>query len=101
MPGCRKALRIALAVAAFLVTLGLKAQSEVRRPDRKAFMERVAKLETELTARYGAGQRERLARGLRQVSEFWRPGDGGPEAFDSFGIGLGASRSRFELPSAF
>ena len=84
MPGCRKALRIALAVAAFLVTLGLKAQSEERRPDRKAFMDRVAKLETELTARYGAGQRERLARGLRQVSEFWRPEDGGPEVFDSF-----------------
>src|SRR6202171_2961121 len=84
MPGCRKALRIALAVAAFLVTLGLKRQSEERRPDRKAFMDRVAKLETELTARYGAGQRERLARGLRQVSEFWRPEDGGPEAFDSF-----------------
>ena len=84
MPGCRKALRIALAVAAFLVTLGLKAQSEARRPDRKAFMDRVAKLETELTARYGAGQQERLARGLRQVSEFWRPEDGGPEVFDSF-----------------
>ena len=84
MPGCRKALRIALAVAAFLVTLGLKAQSEARRPDRKAFMNRVAKLETELAARYGAGQRERLVRGLRQVSEFWRPEDGGPEIFDSF-----------------
>jgi len=64
MPGCRKALRVALAVAAFLVTLGLKAQSEERRPDRKAFMDRVAKLEIELTARYGAGQRLDCVLGL-------------------------------------
>jgi hypothetical protein len=84
MPGCRKALRIALAVAAFLVTLGLKAQSEERGPDRKALMNRVAKLEAELAGQYGGGQRERLARGLRQVSEFWRPEDGGLEVFDSF-----------------
>jgi hypothetical protein len=84
MPGCRKALRIALAVAAFLVTLGLKAQSEERGPDRKALMNRVARLEAELAGQYGAAQRERLARGLRQVSEFWRPEDGGPEVFDSF-----------------
>ncbi|HEV2717481.1 MAG TPA: hypothetical protein VGU64_19595, partial [Terriglobales bacterium] len=42
------------------------------------------KLERELITKYGEAQRDRLARGLRQVSEFWRPEDGDAAAFEEF-----------------
>jgi hypothetical protein len=44
----------------------------------------VAKLETELVAKYGEGQRDRLQRGLTQVSGFWRAEDGDREVFEQF-----------------
>ena len=43
-----------------------------------------AKLERELITKYGEAQRDRLKRGLRQVSEFWRPEDGDAVAFEEF-----------------
>ncbi len=42
------------------------------------------KLQNELGAKYGAQQQARLDRGLRQVSEFWRAGDGDQAAFEEF-----------------
>jgi len=42
------------------------------------------KLQKELVAKYGDGQRERIGRGLRQVAEFWRPEDGDAAAFEQF-----------------
>lgn len=42
------------------------------------------KLEQELVAKYGAGQRIRARRGLRQVGSFWVSRDGGEEKFQSF-----------------
>lgn len=42
------------------------------------------KLEKELVAKYGEGQRARLERGLRQVAEFWRADDGDEAAFEDF-----------------
>jgi len=42
----------------------------------------ITKLEGELAARYGEGQRERVYRGLRQVAEFWRPEDGDAGSFE-------------------
>jgi hypothetical protein len=44
----------------------------------------IAKLQTELTAKYGAQQKLRLDRGLRQVSEFWRADDGDAAMFEDF-----------------
>jgi hypothetical protein len=44
----------------------------------------ITKLEAELAARYGEGQRERIRRGLKQVAEFWRPEDGDAECFEQF-----------------
>jgi hypothetical protein len=41
-----------------------------------------AKLERELVTKYGEAQRDRLERGVRQVSEFWRPEDGDAAAFE-------------------
>jgi len=43
-----------------------------------------AKLQHELTGKYGEGQMPRLTRGLRQVEEFWRPEDGGAGEFEDF-----------------
>src|SRR5580693_7237399 len=42
------------------------------------------KLQNELTAKYGAQQRERIDRGLHQVSEFWRAEDGDAATFEEF-----------------
>src|SRR5687767_4519624 len=44
----------------------------------------VAKLQKELTAKYGENQRARLERGLKQVSSFWRPADGTARQFEEF-----------------
>ncbi|MBZ5537914.1 MAG: hypothetical protein LAO31_18315 [Acidobacteriia bacterium] len=44
----------------------------------------ISKLEKELMGKYGDGQRERLQRGLQQVSDFWRAGDGDAAAFEEF-----------------
>ncbi|MGB7845774.1 MAG: hypothetical protein WBL63_09185 [Candidatus Acidiferrum sp.] len=42
------------------------------------------KLEKELIAKYGEGQRPRVERGLRQVAEFWRAEDGDATVFEVF-----------------
>src|SRR5579883_2131370 len=42
------------------------------------------KLQTELVAKYGEGQKARVLVGLHQVVEFWRPEDGDAAAFESF-----------------
>jgi hypothetical protein len=42
------------------------------------------KLESELVRQYGESQRARLKRGLKQVSEFWRPADGDRPVFEEF-----------------
>jgi len=78
MSGFRQAVRIAIAVIVFLVTLGLKAQN---RPAGKASMQNLDTLESELAQKFGAGERERIHRGLKQAAAFWRPEDGTPEAF--------------------
>jgi hypothetical protein len=44
----------------------------------------MAKLESELAAKYGEAQRERLGRGLRQVASFWRASDGDAIVFEEF-----------------
>ncbi|HEY6050548.1 MAG TPA: hypothetical protein VIZ58_04815, partial [Thermoanaerobaculia bacterium] len=72
MLGYRKALRIALGLLVFLVTLGLKAQVQM------------SKVEQELVAKYGAAGKERIARGLRQVSEFWKSSDGTQAEMEDF-----------------
>lgn len=46
--------------------------------------ESMSKLEKELVSRYGAERRERLARGMRQVADFWRDEDGGAADFEEF-----------------
>jgi hypothetical protein len=45
------------------------------------------KLEKELIAKYGEGQRARVERGLRQVTEFWQSEDGDATVFGEFALG--------------
>lgn len=42
------------------------------------------KLNRELVSQYGAAQRDRITRGLRQVADFWRAEDGNPAVFEEF-----------------
>jgi hypothetical protein len=44
----------------------------------------VTKMERELIAKYGEGQRARVERGLRQVASFWRVEDGDAAVFEEF-----------------
>jgi hypothetical protein len=46
--------------------------------------EATTKLEAELVTKYGASQRERLQRGLKQVADFWRKEDGPRDVFEDF-----------------
>ena len=46
--------------------------------------ESMTKLETELTTKYGEGQRARINRGLKQVASFWRAEDGAASVFEDF-----------------
>ena len=70
-----------LAAAALVAMLAAPAASAQTQP---AWVnESMQKLETELVARYGEGQRARLQRGMKQVAQFWRAEDGGQEEFES------------------
>jgi hypothetical protein len=51
------------------------AQSDALKPS-------MTKLEAELVAKYGEGQRARLQRGMKQVASFWRAEDGDAAAFE-------------------
>jgi len=46
--------------------------------------ESIAKLESQLVAKYGEQQRARIQTGLKQVSMFWRSDDGAAAAFEEF-----------------
>ncbi|MDT5063412.1 MAG: hypothetical protein QOH63_3871 [Acidobacteriota bacterium] len=46
--------------------------------------ESAQKLEGELVAKHGEGQRARVERGLKQVASFWRAEDGDAAAFEDF-----------------
>ena len=44
----------------------------------------VAKMESELVAKYGPAQQARANKGVQQVAEFWRAEDGDAAAFEEF-----------------
>ncbi len=79
------AIRGASILVALLAAGGLEAQ---------AMKIETTKLETELVAKYGEAERPRVARGLKQAAEFWRPEDGDAAAFDAFARANFAGRRR-------
>ncbi|MGH9316992.1 MAG: hypothetical protein ACRD1P_07795 [Thermoanaerobaculia bacterium] len=82
-----RALSIVIVVASFAAA-GLEAQEPQKTGPpgarESAMKESMVMLEKELVAKYGEGQRERLKRGLKQVADFWRPGDGDTAVFEDF-----------------
>lgn len=44
----------------------------------------LAKLESDLVAKHGQGQRARIRQGLQQAATFWRQGDGSAAEFEAF-----------------
>jgi hypothetical protein len=68
-----------LAAVAVAATLAAPALAQQQPTAMNASMQ---KLETELVARYGEAQRARLQRGMKQVAQFWRAGDGDAAAFE-------------------
>lgn len=44
----------------------------------------VVKMEKELLSKHGEGEKARIQRGIRQVSQFWRDSDGDPLVFEEF-----------------
>src|SRR5687768_18379797 len=63
-----------LAAAALAVLLASPVSAQTQ--------ESMQKLEAELVAKYGEGQRARLQRGMKQVAQFWRAEDGDQAAFE-------------------
>ncbi len=70
----------------------LMAQPPILAPPQKAppeltpaqMNDSMLKLQSELLAKYGEGQKGRIRTGLHQVVEFWRPEDGDTTVFESF-----------------
>ena len=67
------------AATAFPWSGTLRGAQQAASPNLQASM---TKLETELIAKYGEGQRARLKRGMQQVASFWRAEDGDAAAFE-------------------
>ncbi len=84
MSAMRK-LSAALAGVTLVGGLGLAAApARKAAPAKPRLQESQMSLEKELLAKYGEGQRARLERGMKQVAEFWRAGDGNAKAFEEF-----------------
>ncbi len=62
--------------------------------------ESLNKLRTELIAKYGQDQSERIVRGLHQVSEYWRPSDGDASALETF-VRMNFAGDQASLDSTF
>jgi len=66
-------------IGTILISSAVGATPEVQ---QDAMKETTTRLEAELSAKYGEGQRARIRRGLAQAAEFWRPSDGDAKAFE-------------------
>src|SRR5262245_48245618 len=77
-------MRTLMALILVLVLEPITASFPQAAPQLPWIKDSMAKLETELAAKHGEGQRERLRRGMRQVANFWRDADGDATAFENF-----------------
>ncbi len=71
-------------VAPLVAALSLLALPTVFASPPSWLPETVTALERELVDKHGDEQRERIERGLRQVSDFWRIEDGNKDEFEAF-----------------
>ncbi len=66
----------------FLVCATLQTHAQTNKSGRLSSS--ASKLEAELVTKYGEAQRERIARGIKQVGELWRDEDGDAKVFEEF-----------------
>ena len=72
-------------IAILCTTLASAQHPTPTTPGKPSWMaDSVVKLNRELVAKHGDAQRDRIGRGLRQVSEYWRPEDGDAAVFEEF-----------------
>jgi hypothetical protein len=88
-PGVRMALVFLMALIS--KETGMAQSSALAPPQKTAptltpaqLNDSMLRLQSELLAKYGEGQKARIRTGLHQVVEFWRPEDGGTAVFESF-----------------
>jgi hypothetical protein len=84
-----KTFRVGTAGVALALSFGIASPlmpAQVKKPaaKRPALAASMTALEKELLAKYGEGQKDRLARGMKQVAQFWRAEDGDAKAFEEF-----------------
>jgi hypothetical protein len=83
----RVAVAVALALSVSLTGSQMSAQAKkppAGKPATSALTRSMTALEKELLSKYGAGQKERLDRGMKQVARFWKAQDGDAKAFEEF-----------------
>lgn len=90
----------------WIATLGLSMMvisGTLHAQERIDLTSSITKMEKELVATYGEEQQERVRRGLAQVAQFWRAGDGDPGEYESFVRGhfAGDQETADELFSRF
>ncbi len=74
-------------IAAFLASVFVMPPSYATKPTPSVedwMPAAVESAQAELIGRYGDGQAERISRGLSQVAQFWRSGDGARSVFEAF-----------------
>ncbi|HET7435710.1 MAG TPA: hypothetical protein VFN10_13460 [Thermoanaerobaculia bacterium] len=74
----------ALAAAALATLMTMSATAQTSQSAASPLQPSITRLEAELVQQYGEPQRPRVARGLKQVAEFWRAEDGDAATFESF-----------------
>jgi hypothetical protein len=68
----------------FLLSIAVGAQVKAQIPSLTWMRDSQARLEKELTAKYGEAQRSRLQQGMKQVASYWLSEDGDAAGFENF-----------------
>jgi hypothetical protein len=78
------AVAVAASVSSEEIAMQNSSTAAAAAPSPSWMKDSIAKLQRELTTKYGDPQRPRIDRGLHQVAEFWRAEDGDQAAFEEF-----------------
>ena len=82
---CRTFLIGMLSIALLVQTIAVTKTAQSKVTQEPPWMKTsISKLESELIAKYGAGRRTRIQRGMKQVATFWREEDGEAKVFEEF-----------------
>jgi hypothetical protein len=73
-------------MAMVLVTAGVLAPAAGAEQAKATMAAAAAHATSALVAKYGAGERARIERGVAQLAQLWRPADGSPGDFEAFAV---------------